>query len=129
MFLATDDTVNTDKTCVYLRSSVAFRLCHQPVLKYCNLRVNHAVEVQLAAASEGRCFAVFASAFGCVEFSSLASRTSRAAEGSSPARQIISVKASIFSSLEWTYRLSMIFSPASTERTRSGSHGSFISNP
>ena len=35
-----------------------------------------------------------------MEFSRVESRTSRAAEGSSPARQIRSVNASIFSSLE-----------------------------
>ena len=38
-----------------------------------------------------------AEAFGCVEFSSAANRTSSAAEGSSPARQIRSVSASICS--------------------------------
>ena len=49
---------------------------------------------------------MFASTFGCVAFSSVAMRTSNAAADSSPARQIISVNASIFSSsrIHWSRR-------------------------
>jgi len=45
---------------------------------------------------------VFVRAFGWMEFSSVESRTGRAVEGLSPAWQIRSVNASIFSSLEAT---------------------------
>ena len=51
---------------------------------------------------KARCFAVFASALGWVACSSAAIRTSNAADfvaGSSPARQINSASAAIFSSL------------------------------
>jgi hypothetical protein len=78
---------------------------------------------------KARCFAVFAWALGWVEFSRVESRTSRAAEGSSPARQIRSANASILSSLEGTKKLSMMLSPESTQRTSAGSHGSLISRP
>ena len=50
---------------------------------------------------KARCFARFASAFGCVAFSNVDMRTSSAADfvpASSPARQINSANAAIFSS-------------------------------
>jgi hypothetical protein len=41
---------------VFVPSSVAFILRHQPVLKCRNLRVDHAVEIQLATPSKGDMF-------------------------------------------------------------------------
>lgn len=70
---------------------------------------------------KARCFAVFASAFGCVAFSSVAIRTSNAADfvaGSSPARQIISASAAIFSSLTSSPSVSRLGNPRRRSRLR-----------
>lgn len=54
-----------------------FRLGYKLVPKLGDLRIYNAVNVQLAERVNAGCFAVFARAFGWVEFSSVDSRTSR----------------------------------------------------
>jgi len=78
---------------------------------------------------KARCFARFASAFGCDAFSNGDMRISSAADfvpASSPARQISSANAAIFSSsvldvFKWPSESTTV-SPASARRTRSASH-------
>ena len=69
----------------------------QFTFKYCDLSVNHSVQVRFSAASKSKVLAVFASALGCVAFSSVPMSTSSAAADSSPDRQIISASALIVS--------------------------------
>src|SRR6185295_18779999 len=83
---------------------------------------------------KAKCFARFASAFGCVAFSNVDMRTRSAADfvpASSPTRQIISANAAILSwsvldVFKWPAESTTV-SPASARRTRSASHGSFVS--
>ena len=77
---------------------------------------------------KARCFAKFASIFGSVAFSSVVIRTSNAAVGSSPPRQIFSVSTLILSSVKSASISGKSIVPlVSACRTSLASQGSFVS--